>query len=316
MYPMNLISRRFAVGIPVGRFRRPNSNPPIRFDRARPLAVMHIPKTSGTAIASALKAALEVPFFVAGLDHSVFGSYRHLDSIDASIRCMIYDSPASLPQHADLIVGHFAFSTLWDGYPHAQRLTFLREPCSRLLSHWLFLRQHTDAELVPWGGWADYARKSRQPLADFINDPLLACQTDNLMLRMLLWPHPLVPVDRFIDPVNDKRLLREAMERLLKFDFVDIVDNGTFVHRLESWLGSPFRYLRENATRPISGPFRSPLHREFTPDAVALLELRSRLDLRLWAKIASRHMPDRDVPKLRQQVILANVSHYRALMAG
>jgi hypothetical protein len=317
MHLIRLISRRFAVaGIPAVGFRKPDPDLSDRFDKARPLAFMHIPKTSGSAITSGLTAALEAPSVVVGYDHSVFGSYRHLDSIDASIRCRIYDSPACMPQNADLVVGHLAFSTLRDAYPRAQRLTLLREPCSRLLSHWLFWRQHTDAELAPWGGWADYARKSRKPLAEFISDPLLAGQTDNLMLRMLLWPHPLVPEDRFIDPVNDKRLLRAATERLLKFDFVDIVEDPAFVHRLESWLGRSFQYGLENATKPILGPFRSPLHRELTADAVDLLALRSRLDLRLWERVAARHIPDQDVARLREQTILANVARYGVLMAG
>ena len=133
---------------------------------------------------------------------------------------------------------------------------------------------------------------------------------------MLLWPHPLIPEDRFIDPANDKRLLLEATQRLLKFDFVDIVDSGTFVKRLESWLGKPFRYGNVNETRSIPAPFRSPLNRELSADAVDLLELRSRLDLRLWSKIAARYVPDRDVPRLRQQTILANVARYGGLMAG
>jgi hypothetical protein len=220
-----------------------------------------------------------------------------------------------LPPQADLVVGHLAFSTFSGAYPCAQHLTILREPCSRLLSHWLFWRQCTDAELAPWGSWADYARKARKPLVDFISDPLLACQTDNMILRMLLWPHPLIPEDRFIDPVNDKNLLRDATKRLLKFDFVDIVDDPTFVHRLRAWLGGSFPYNRENATKPIPGPFRLPLDRELTAKAVDLLEFRSRLDLRLWARIAARHTPSRHVATLRQRTILANVARYGVLMA-
>jgi hypothetical protein len=307
----NLLSRMVvATG-----FQRLDSDLPIPFDQGRPLVFMHIPKTSGSAISSGLKTALAPACVVGGSDLSLFGRNKDFESIDPSIRRTIYDSSASFPPCADLVHGHVAFSTLRDVYPYAQRLTLLREPCSRLLSHWLFWRQHTDAELAVWGTWADSVRKARQSLTDFLSDPLLAYQTDNLMLRMLLWPHPLVPVDQFIDPANDKRLLRKATAHLLKFNFVDIVEDGTFVHRLESWLNQPFDYRRENETRPIPDQFRSPLHRELTVDAVDMLGSRSRLDLYLWAKIAARYISNGDVAKLRKQTLLASVARYSTLMA-
>ena len=137
---------------------------PIPFDRARPVAFMHVPKTSGTAVTSGLASALMPSIMVGGFDHCPFGSYRSFETVHSSIRCQIYESAESLPQPADLISGHFAFSTLRQAYPSAHYLTVLREPFSRLLSHWLFWRSHTDAELAPWGAWAERVRKSRKPL--------------------------------------------------------------------------------------------------------------------------------------------------------
>jgi hypothetical protein len=284
-------------------------------EKRLPVAFMHIPKTSGVSITSGLTAALAPAIVVSGYDHSLFGGYKSFDSIEENLRYTIYDSPASLPQHADFVSGHFAFSTLWGAYPLARRLTLLREPCSRLLSHWLFWRQHTDMDLAVWGGWADHVRKSRQPLVEFLSDPLLACQTDNLTLRMLLWPHPLLPTDRFIDPVNDQRLVHEALARLLKFDFVDIVEDPRFVHRLEAWLGHPFHYTVSNETMPILKQFCSPLHRELTSEALELLEFRSRLDLHLWTLVSARHFQRREVSNMRQQTIISNVARYGVLMA-
>jgi hypothetical protein len=241
--------------------------------------------------------------------------FENYNTIDQSIRCTIYESPKHLPQPADLIAGHFAYSTLRHAYPYAQRLTLLREPCSRLLSHWLFWRQHADPELAPWGYWAERVKKSRRPLADFLRDPMLACQTDNLVLRMLLWPHRLLPADRFIDPLNDKRLLREAMANLNAFDLVDIVENRTLDDRLQSWLGRPFTYARMNETRPIPPELRAPLDGELTSEAIDLLEHRSRLDFRLWAEIARRRLPGTDISALRQRMVLKNAARYAVLMA-
>jgi hypothetical protein len=148
-----------------------------------------------------------------------------------------------------------------------------------------------------------------------LNEPLLACQIDNITLRMLLWPHPLIAPTRFIDPAHDSRLLREATARLQKFDFIDIVENEAFVSRLQYWLGQPFSYSRLNETLAIPGAFRAPLQHEITPIAHELLYARSRLDLCIWSKVAARRLPDCDVTKLREQTILANVSRYSVLMA-
>jgi hypothetical protein len=311
MNVMSLFSQKpLAAGL-----RKFGPDLPIPFDRARPVAFMHVPKTSGTAVTSGLASALMPSIMVGGFDHCPFGSYRSFETVHSSIRCQIYESPGSLPQPADLISGHFAFSTLRQAYPCAHYLTVLREPFSRLLSHWLFWRSHTDAELAPWGAWAERVRKSRKPLVSFLDDPMLAGQTDNLALRMLLWPHPLLPEDRFIDPASDSCLLREANARLDEFDFVDIVENVAFEDRLQSWLGRSFSHARVNETRPIPLAFRTPLHAELASEALELLQSRSRLDFHLWARIVGSRLPGKDLFELRQQTILANLARYGVLMA-
>jgi hypothetical protein len=286
------------------------------FYRARlPLVFMHVPKTSGASIAHGLATALAPTILVSGFDRSLFDPGRNLTSIDDSIRCHIYTSPTSMPKNADLVAGHFAASTLIDAYPASQRCTVLREPFSRLLSHWLYWRQYADCDLAPWGDWAGLMRLSREPLAGFLSEPALACQIDNVTLRMLLWPHPLIAPTRFIYPVHDSRLLRDALVRLQKFDFVDIVENDTLVDNLRHWLGHPFNYGRVNETSVIPDQFRTSLQHELTPNAHELLYARSRLDLCIWSKVAARRLPHCDVVKLREQTILANVSRYSVLMA-
>lgn len=307
---MNVIHRLVSY-IPPRLYGKPQE-----FNRLRPLTFMHVPKTSGTSIACGLVKALAPAAVVGGFDYSLFRAFGDLSSLQKDLRCQIYTSPASMPKHADFVAGHISFSTLTKAYPTAQRLTILREPMSRVLSHWLYWRQLTDLELVRWGDWADYVRLARKPLANFLSDPTLACQTDNLILRMLLWPHPLIPMTQFIDPLHDRHLLREATARLEEFDFVDIVENDALVKGLQCWLGRPFSHHRLNETRPIPQQFRSPLHRELTLDAYDLLDARSRLDLCLWSKVAAQRLPDRDAEKLRGRVILANVSRYSVPMDG
>jgi hypothetical protein len=252
---------------------------------------------------------------VHGFDHCLFGAFREFDAFDPVVQQHIYASPASLPRAAELIAGHLALSTVRQAYPRAQSLTILREPVSRLLSHWIFWRQHTDAELTPWGAWADRVRYARQPLATFLREPLLACQTDNLALRMLLWPHPLVPPDRFIDPNDDDRLVAKALAQLRDFDFVEVIENDDFVRNLQLWLGRPVTYDRLNETGPLPANFRAPLHPQLTAEAHDLLVARSRLDLRLWAEIAANRLHDHDVSRRRERSLMVNIARYSVLLA-
>jgi hypothetical protein len=87
------------------------------------------------------------------------------------------------------------------------------------------------------------------------------------------------------------------------------------VDRLQRWLGYPFSYDRLNETKPIPQRFRSPLNCELTSQAYGLLSIRSRLDVRLWTRVAAHHLPDRNAGKFREQTILATVARYSALMA-
>jgi len=275
------------------------------FDRSRPLAFMHIPKTSGTSIVHGVTAALSPAVVVGG---------ETFKAIDERIHRDIYHSPQYIP-NANLVAGHFPFSTLLRVYPLAQYLTILREPLSRLLSHWLYFRQHTDADLGTWGEWGNRVKLARKPLADFLNETSLAFQTDNLVVRMLLWPNPFVPDDQFIDPINDGALLRQAMVRLRKFDFVDIVEDRASVRRLRRWLGYRFTYRRLNETAAIPRQFRSSLQSELTAEAYECLYARSRLDLRIWSEVAANQLQDLDVCKLREQTLSANIARYSVLMA-
>jgi hypothetical protein len=160
---MNFFLRRGMRGLsPLAGSASTDSTRP--FDRARPLVFMHVPKTSGASIAHGLARVLAPTVVVSGFDLSLFDPGREFESIDDSIRCNIYTSPASMPKNADLVAGHFAISTLIEAYPTAQRCTVLREPLSRLLSHWLYWRQHVDCDLAPWGDWAHLMRAARKLL--------------------------------------------------------------------------------------------------------------------------------------------------------
>ncbi len=237
-------------------------------------------------------------------------------TIAREIRSQIFVDPDRLPPGADFVGGHLAASTTEREYPEAQFLTLLREPQSRLLSHWLFWRTHPDADLTLWGDWAGTVRKAEGSLETFLADPALACQTDNLHLRMLLWPHSLIPDDAFIDERDDERLVGEALARLDRFAFADIVESPTPGDNLQSWCGQPVLRSRVNETCPVPPRLKSPLHRELTGRALDLLDLRGRLDVRLWARLAQVRLPHITAERLRARTLTETMARHAWLMAA
>jgi hypothetical protein len=275
---------------------------------------MHIPKTAGTSVARSLQGLYAGTPCVDGFDHFLFGAFRDFHHLPAALQNSIYADPGQLPAVAGLVAGHFSNSTLRAAYPTGRFMTLLREPVTRLLSHWLYWRQLSDGQLEGWGGWAERVKRARSPLADFLNDRDLACQTDNLSVRALLWPDRLIPNDGFIDPSSDRRLLRRARAELRRFDFVDIVENPDLRGRIERWVEHPMMLARENETARLPPDLRSPLAAELGGRTHELLERRSRLDLRLWRDLAGRRVMVAPTT-LRSRVLMESFSRYGALMA-
>lgn len=265
----------------------------------RPLAVMHIPKTSGTALTEGLRDVLPTTAFIGGFDRSMFGGFDAFETLAPGLRPIVY--PDGLPpgEGADLVAGHFAYSTLAKGRPNARFMTVLREPRSRLLSLWISRR-------AVW--------RERQALAEFLNYPEAGCQTDNIAVRMLLWPHPLIPDAGFIDIAADERLACEAAARLKSFAFADVIENPEFEENVRTLLTRPFVYRRVNETH-VPPELRVPLQDELTPEALRLIDERSRLDRRLWLALAGERIPGVDGVALSEEVFRKSVARYTALMA-
>ncbi len=296
-------------------FSRSWSAGPATRDPKRPVCFMHVPKASGTSFAAGLLQALDAGSATRGFDRVLFGGFTQFDTFGETARRQIYDSADALPGTAAVVAGHFAYSTLRAAYPGGQLLTILREPVSRLMSHWVFWRKHAEDEMAEWGTWTAYVRHARRPLEAFLGEPQVAAQTDNLALRMLLWPHAAIPVDGFIDGANDRLLLREARRRLEDFAFIDIVERPGLQGRVEAWLKRPFPYARHNETANMPPAMRTPLEDQLNTATLALLDTRSRLDKVLWQQIATLHLSWAEVEQLRQQTRLQHAARYGALMA-
>jgi hypothetical protein len=283
----------------------------------KPFALLHIPKCAGTSLMNSITLNLGPGPHVAGFDRSLFGDFRQFDSIPKMMRGVIYLDPAEMPADAATVMGHFAHSTLRRRYPEAGLAIFLREPTVRVLSHWIYWRSLTWFSLRHWGAeWSERLKLARLPLRDFLSRPEIASQTDNIMTRMLVWPHRLLPGDQFIDPANDEALLAAALENLENCDFAGITERGAAVYReFSGWLGMKLDLPTLNPAQKMRRAARTRLHTEVTPETLGLLQARVRLDTRLWQRLASLHMSASEADRLQHDAILQAVARFSGLLA-
>jgi hypothetical protein len=275
----------------------------------RPLAFMHVPKTSGNAVAAGLREVLPSTAWIAGFDLWAFGAFRSFETISPEARQMIYEAlPAA--NGVDLLTGHMAYSTLIQGRPAARFMTVLREPRSRILSQWMFTLSISDEALRPWGVvWGRHVRMMRVALFEYLNHPEFAYCTDNIAVRMLLWPHPLIPDDGFIDSASDERLTSEAAARLKAFDFADVIENPRLEDNVRAFLARPFVYRRVNET-VVGSELSVALEEELTGEAMLLVEHRSRLDRELWRAVAAERIAGVDLTILSDDTFRRTVTRF------
>jgi hypothetical protein len=285
-------------------------------DQTRPIVFTHMPKTSGTAIVHGLLGALDPSRPIGGFDMSQFSKESNFVGIKAELQSSIYHDTADIPRDADFVFGHLAASTTFSIYPQAQHITFLREPLSRVLSHYLYWRSLDETALSPWGELGTRVHAAHAPLVEFLSNNNLACQIDNIYVRMLLWPHVLIPDSGWIDPTDDDQLVDAALQRLHAYSYVDIIENPAMQSSLHKWLGGNFDYSRMNVTAKIPPKLRRGLDSELTPGTTTLLVERSRLDLRLWQAVAASRSASIAPAVLQLMALLPAIARYGQLMVG
>jgi hypothetical protein len=274
-----------------------------------PLGFVHIPKAGGTGMVGQIDTLLRPRRLVYGLDRSQFGSFTDFEGMPPAMRSGIILDRADLPPEIDCLVGHVAPSTILTYAPDSRLMTCLRIPQTRLLSHYTYWRSYDDAQLATFGGWGKMIATSQRDLASFLSEPAIACQTDNLITRMLLWPRADIPADNFIDPSHDEIILGAAHAMIDRFAHIDVMENAGFDNNLEAWLNATYglsiwERLRRAMTRAQpsrTNQARKPFVRPDTPLATqlegpagSLLATRSRLDVILWSRVAQTVMPRLD----------------------
>lgn len=281
--------------------------------RHLPLAYMHVPKTAGTSFTRGLIKSLRPRHSVGGFDRALFGGFNDFHELSPSTMRYIFLKPDEIPAKTDFLAGHFSLSTIDARMPSARRMTIMREPFSRLLSHWIFWRSGS-ARADDRNDWVRRLSSAHKPLLDFLNEPKVSCQTDNVFARMLLWPD--VPTDEFFEASGDDRILAQCLERLERFEFVGIVEDPRIWDKLSGWVGKRVTPLREKMTSPVPEQHRGVLAQHMSSDAVDALNWRSRIDSKLWLELGKRAAPELELDTVCARSIARAVARSGALLAG
>lgn len=257
------------------------------FGAARRIGVLHIPKSAGSSVSTALRQALDdhtwSPY---DFDPAQFGPLRDEPVPPAAV-------PRVLPDPAELRTvtaasGHFALSTLLVGFDVADIVMLLREPRSRLLSHYEYWRGLPADQRDEDSSWSLTASARELDFDEWLCSPRIAYQTDNVVLRTLLDGHPSIPDDDFIDPATLSTLVPEALRRSASIGWVDLVERGDDMWQgLAARIDRPLQRTRVNTTE----------HRADLPTnaaavvsdrAVEALYRNTRADRDIWLAVASR----------------------------
>lgn len=277
------------------------------FGDARRLGVLHIPKSAGSSVSAALMAALDdrtwSPY---DFDPAMFGPL-HDEPVPQTEMPRVLPDPARLRDY-DAASGHYALSTMLVGFDPADIVMLLREPRTRLLSHYEYWRglpaNLRDADST----WSVTAYARELDFDGWLLDPRTAYQSDNVVLRTLLDGNASIPDNDFIDPADLPALTTAALRRAASLGWVDVVERGSAM-----WNG-----LSQRISRPLERPELNTTQRRadlptdvsavFSDLAVEALHHRTVADRSIWAAAARR----REVEAVD---LLAERTWYRRLRA-
>jgi hypothetical protein len=91
------------------------TSPAIRpkpYDPDKPVAFMHVPKTSGSALSKGLVSAFSPSHAQFAFDRALFGNFTAFETINSELRAMIYLNPTAMQKDVGLLGGHMSYSTL------------------------------------------------------------------------------------------------------------------------------------------------------------------------------------------------------------
>lgn len=265
------------------------------------IGYLHVPKAAGTSVTDAIRRAVIADAERVGrgtsicpqvMDGTLYGSFDRYAELGAKPRSMILDDPGEQLAGYDVVVGHFAASSLRQGRSDDDIAIVLREPRARLMSHISYWSSWSPADHAAWDPY-DGSRRAAAAWPDVLVDEALASQIDNVAARLLLSPHPLVPADRFIADHHVGEVTADALAALARIGFADGVENAPACwSRLGVWAGLDLEIGHRNVTDDSDA---DPAHwvAATTPGAMRALAARTVVDRALWLAAMQRNDPQR-----------------------
>lgn len=257
------------------------------FGDERRIGVLHIPKAAGSSVSTSLVDALAdrswSPYV---FDPELFGPFRD-EAVPVGLVDEVLPHPSRL-RDANAASGHFALSTMLAGFDAADIVMILREPRSRVLSLYEYWRGLPLELRDPSRSWSVVGLARELDFEQWLLDPRVAYQTDNVVLRMLLHGHRSIPDDDFIEPEQLVALTPLAVRAAQTVGWVDVVERGH-----DMWSGLGARIGRPLQRSTVNTTARRPdlptdVAAMFSDIAVEALYRRTAADAVIWTSAAQR----------------------------
>ena len=180
-------------------------------------AFMHVPKCAGSSLSEILQTCFKIEEVCPHkLDKSLFGNFNPRQIINKEIRdLIILDDEIESVKKYKLLTGHFALDTILDYDPEII-ITILREPRSRILSHYFFWRSLPLEVAMSWLPYSVSMYAKTQSFEEFIGNNKVADQIDNLLCRQIA-DQNLIPKERYIREDEDECIIQNCLERINLF---------------------------------------------------------------------------------------------------
>lgn len=243
---------------------------------------LHVPKTGGTSVLAALRAARpDASVSLKSNDTSTFCyGFTAFEKLAPEVRELLLLEERELDalSRSDVVFGHFSLPTLLRVAPPDSIATVLREPRTRLLSLYAWQR------LTPglFDVWHPYQPEveALRPLDEYLSEPQIAPEVDNVVCRMLLYGDPRIPALDFISADHTESLASDAIDRLDQFGFVGVLERGQATwNGLSRFFDAPLEPARDRVTASAGVvPDALPLEEPISDRTLELLEARSAAD--------------------------------------
>jgi hypothetical protein len=251
---------------------------------ASPKCFLHIPKSAGSSVHSALEAALPPgSLSTRRIDSSFFCDFDDFELLRPEARAQVAANPCevrSLGRYR-AVSGHFSLATLLEIADASSISTVLREPRARLLSLYIYWRT-----LGIHHGFSPYSANeyAQRPLWEFLAEPILAPVIDNQVCRILLHGDPRFPEADFAAQTDVEAIAGDAIGRLDALGFVGVLEFGDSIWEgLGRLFDVKLQPTKLNVTEEVGRPAPvEPGEPLLAAEALDLIEQHSAADLLVY----------------------------------